>query len=124
MELAKDKDCEFVIRDDYNGGNRRMINSLSGGEVFMTSLALALALPSKIQLRGKYPLGFFFLDEGFGSLDEEKLDKVMNALEKLHDRNRMAGVISHVREMRERLSRYLEVVAAGEDGSGSEVLTV
>ncbi len=121
LELTKDKDCEFVIRDDYNGGQRRMINSLSGGEIFMTSLALALALSSKIQLRGKYPLGFFFLDEGFGSLDEEKLDKVMNALEKLHNPNRMVGVISHVREMKERLPRYLEVVAAGEDGSGSRI---
>jgi exonuclease SbcC len=121
LELTKDKDCEFVIRDDYNGGNRRMINSLSGGEIFMTSLALALALSSKIQLRGKYPLGFFFLDEGFGSLDEEKLDKVMNALEKLHNPNRMVGVISHVRELKERLPRYLEVVAAGEDGSGSKI---
>ena len=121
LELAKEKDCEFVIRDDYNGGQRRMINSLSGGEVFMTSLALALALSSKIQLRGKYPLGFFFLDEGFGSLDEEKLDKVMSALEKLHDKHRMVGVISHVREMKERLPRYLEVVAAGEDGSGSRI---
>ena len=124
LELAKDKDCEFVIRDDYNGGNRRMVSSLSGGEVFLTSLALALALSSKIQLRGKYPLGFFFLDEGFGSLDEEKLDKVMNALEKLHDRNRMVGVISHVKELRERLPRYLEVVAAGEDGGGSEIRAV
>lgn len=122
LELTRDKDCEFVIRDDYNGGNRRMINSLSGGEIFMTSLALALALSSKIQLRGKYPLGFFFLDEGFGSLDEEKLDKVMNALEKLHNPNRMVGVISHVRELKERLPRYLEVVAAGDDGSGSRII--
>jgi ATPase involved in DNA repair len=121
LELTKDKDCEFIIRDDYNGGNRRVINSLSGGEIFMTSLALALALSSKIQLRGKYPLGFFFLDEGFGSLDEEKLDKVMNALEKLHDRNRIVGVISHVKELKERLPRYLEVAAAGEDGSGSRI---
>ncbi len=121
LELAKDKDCEFVIRDDYHGGHRRMIHSLSGGEVFMTSLALALALSSKIQLRGKYPLGFFFLDEGFGSLDEEKLDKVMNALEKLHDRNRMVGVISHVKEMKERLPKFLEVLPAGEDGSGSRI---
>jgi exonuclease SbcC len=124
LELAKDKDCEFVIRDDYNGGARRMIHTLSGGEVFMTSLALALALSSKIQLRGKYPLGFFFLDEGFGSLDGEKLDKVMNALEKLHNPHRMVGVISHVREMKERLPRYLEVVAAGEDGNGSMIKSI
>mgnify|MGYP001360784276 CR=1 FL=1 len=121
LELDKDKDCEFVIRDDYNGGARRTINSLSGGEIFMTSLALALALSSKIQLRGKYPLGFFFLDEGFGSLDQEKLDKVMSALEKLRDKHRIVGVISHVRELKERLPRYLEVVPAGEDGSGSRI---
>lgn len=121
LELAKDKDCEFVIRDDYNGGNRRMVNSLSGGEIFLTSLSLALALSSKIQLRGRYPLGFFFLDEGFGTLDQEKLDKVVSALEKLHDKNRMVGVISHVRELKERLPRYLEVTPAGEDGSGSEI---
>jgi len=57
-------------------------------------------------------------------LDEEKLDKVMNALEKLHDRNRMVGVISHVKELRERLPRYLEVMAAGEDGGGSEIRAV
>lgn len=121
LELAKDKDCEFVIRDDYNGGNRRTVNSLSGGEIFMTSLALALALSSKIQLRGKYPLGFFFLDEGFGTLDEEKLDKVMSALEKLPNKNRIVGVISHVREMKERLPKYLEVIPAGEDGNGSRI---
>lgn len=121
LELTPDKDCEFVIRDDFNGGNRRTINSLSGGEIFMTSLALALALSSKIQLRGRYPLGFFFLDEGFGTLDEEKLDKVMNALEKLHDKNRIVGIISHVQELKERLPRFLEVVSSGEDGSGSTI---
>jgi len=121
LELAKEKDCEFVIRDDYNGGNRRAVNTLSGGEIFLTSLSLALALSSKIQLRGRYPLGFFFLDEGFGTLDEEKLDKVMSALEKLHDKNRMVGIISHVRELKERLPRYLEVIPAGEDGQGSRI---
>lgn len=121
LELAKDKDCEFVIRDDYHGGQRRAINSLSGGEVFLTSLALALALSAKIQLRGKYPLGFFFLDEGFGTLDEEKLDNVINALEKLHDHRRMVGVISHVRELRERLSRYVEVIPGEGDGEGSRI---
>lgn len=50
-------------------------------------------LSSKVQLRGQYPLGFFFLDEGFGTLDEEKLDAVIGALERLHDRNRLVGVI-------------------------------
>jgi exonuclease SbcC len=55
-------------------------------------------------------------------LDGEKMDKVMNALEKLHDRNRMVGVISHVKELKERLPRYLEVAKAGEDGEGSRII--
>lgn len=52
------------------------------------------------------------------------MDKVMNALEKLHNPNRMVGVISHVREMKERLPKFLEVVAAGEDGSGSRIKNI
>lgn len=113
---------EFVMRDDFNGGQRRPVSSLSGGETFLTSLALALALSSKAQLRGLYPLGFFFLDEGFGSLDQERLDLVVGALEKLHDTNRIVGVISHVRDLRERMPQYLEVIPAGENGSGSSRL--
>ena len=97
------------------------MNTLSGGETFLTSLSLALALSSKVQLRGQYPLGFFFLDEGFGTLDEEKLDAVIGALERLHDRNRLVGVISHVKDLKERLPYYLEVIPAGGDGSGSKV---
>ncbi|MGE5507022.1 MAG: AAA family ATPase [Chitinophagales bacterium] len=118
LELAEE--CEFVIRDDWGGGQRRPVNTLSGGETFLTSLALALALSSKIQLKGQ-PLGFFFLDEGFGTLDEEKLDLVIGALEKLHDRERMVGVISHVKELKERLPRYLEVTPATQDGQGSRL---
>ncbi|NPV70238.1 MAG: SMC family ATPase [Firmicutes bacterium] len=113
--------CGFTIRDDFNGGLRRPVSTLSGGETFLISLALALALSSKIQLRGRYSLGFFFLDEGFGTLDEEKLELVVSALENLHDRDRMVGVISHVRELRDRLPRYLEVVPATGDGGGSQV---
>ena len=64
--------ANFVIRDDFNGGTRRIPKSLSGGEVFLTSLSLALALSSKIQLKNNAPLETFFLDEGFGSLDSYK----------------------------------------------------
>jgi hypothetical protein len=118
LELADE--CEFVIRDDFNGCQRRPVSTLSGGETFLTSLALALALSSKIQLKGQ-PLGFFFLDEGFGTLDAEKLDLVIGALEKLHDRERMVGIISHVKELKERLPRYLEVTPATQDGQGSRL---
>ncbi len=114
---------DFAIRDDFNGGERRSVATLSGGETFLTSLALALALSSKVQLRGQYPLGFFVLDEGFGTLDDEKLDSVIGALERLHDKDRMVGVISHVKELKERLHYYLEVTAAPEEGAGSKVVS-
>ncbi|MGI6604950.1 MAG: AAA family ATPase [bacterium] len=111
--------AEFVLRDDYAGGQRRPVTSLSGGETFLTSLALALALSSQLQLKGRYPLGFFFLDEGFGSLDGEKLEVVLQALEKMRLGARLVGVISHVAELRERIPIYLEVIPAEPDGSGS-----
>lgn len=120
LELADGGD--YMIRDDYNGSQRRAAETLSGGETFLTSLSLALALSAKIQLAGRYPLGFFFLDEGFGTLDTEKLELVIGALEKLHDCDRTVGVISHVKELRDRLPCYLEVVAARDDGSGSQVV--
>ena len=78
--LEVDSSGGFVIRDDGNGGIRRPVSTLSGGETFLTSLALALALSAQIQLRGMYPLEFFFLDEGFGTLDPELLDTVVTAL--------------------------------------------
>jgi len=119
--LELDEDCSFVMRDDYNGGLRRPVNTLSGGETFLTSLSLALALSSKIQLKGQFPLEFFFLDEGFGTLDPEKLEVVINTLERLHDGNRMVGVITHIPELRNRFPRYIEVIPSSSDGSGSRV---
>lgn len=119
--LELDENCNFVMRDDYNGGQRRPVNTLSGGETFLTSLSLALALSSKIQLKGRFPLGFFFLDEGFGTLDPDKLEVVVNTLEKLHDNHRMVGIITHVPELRNRMPRYLEVKPSQMDGTGSVV---
>ncbi|MDQ0339677.1 exonuclease SbcC [Caldalkalibacillus uzonensis] len=111
----------FVIRDDANGGVKRPVSSLSGGETFLTSLALALSLSASIQLRGQYPLQFFFLDEGFGTLDQELLDTVVSALEKLHSAQMSVGVISHVPELRARLPRKLIVEPAEPSGRGSRV---
>ena len=85
--LEIDDNLNFVMRDNYNGGSRRGIKTLSGGETFLTSLALALALSSQIQLKGSAPLEFFFLDEGFGSLDNELLDVVMESLESFTTKN-------------------------------------
>ncbi|WP_274651923.1 AAA family ATPase [Paenibacillus humicola] len=119
--LEVDSGGGFVIRDDAGGGIRRPVSTLSGGETFLASLALALALSGQIQLRGKYPLQFFFLDEGFGTLDPELLDTVITALEKLHHDKLAVGVISHVPELRARLPRRLIVTGAEPFGRGSTV---
>ncbi|WP_308638846.1 SMC family ATPase [Paenibacillus silvisoli] len=119
--LEVDSSGGFVIRDDANGGIRRPVSTLSGGETFLASLALALALSGQIQLRGKYPLQFFFLDEGFGTLDPELLDTVITALEKLHNETLAVGVISHVPELRARLPRRLIVTPSEPSGRGSRV---
>ena len=71
--------------------------------MFITSLSLALALSSSIQLNGAAPLEFFFLDEGFGSLDDDLLDTVMNSLEQLQSKKRSIGIISHVEAIQTRV---------------------
>ena len=119
--LEVDSSGGFVIRDDANGGVKRPVSTLSGGEIFLTSLALALALSAQIQLKGEYPLEFFFLDEGFGTLDPDLLDTVVTALENLHTTQLAVGVISHVPELRARLARKLIVEPAEPSGRGSRV---
>ncbi|MFM9280740.1 SMC family ATPase [Paenibacillus jiagnxiensis] len=120
--LEVDSGGGFVISDDANGGIKRPVSTLSGGETFLTSLSLALALSAQIQLRGQYPLQFFFLDEGFGTLDPELLDTVITSLEKLHHDQLSVGVISHVPELRARLPRKLVVLPAEQAGGGSRVV--
>lgn len=119
--LEVDSEGGFIIRDDANGGLRRPVTSLSGGETFLTSLALALALSSQIQLRGKYPLEFFFLDEGFGTLDNHLLETVMSSLERLQLEKMTIGIISHVPELKARIPRSLIVEPAEKGGRGSRL---
>lgn len=85
----------------------------------MASLALALALSSQIQMKGSAPLELFFLDEGFGTLDENCLEVVMEALEKIRNKKRSVGVITHVEEIKARIPVHLliEPAKAGEGGS-------
>ncbi|MDR1541719.1 MAG: AAA family ATPase [Clostridiales bacterium] len=106
---------DFVVRDDYNGGIRRSPKTLSGGETFITSLCLALALSSKIQLKNRASLDLFFLDEGFGTLDGELLNTVMNTLERLKFEKMKVGVITHVEELKSRLASKL-IVSPQEQG--------
>ncbi|MBS4008938.1 MAG: hypothetical protein KGZ45_11035 [Clostridium sp.] len=119
--LELDSDIGFIIRDNANGGVHRMVNSLSGGETFLTSLSLALALTEQIQLKGQSPLEFFFLDEGFGTLDNSLLDTVIESLERLSKKERVIGLISHVPELRNRIERRLIVEPPSYHGEGSRV---
>jgi exonuclease SbcC len=111
---------EFVLRDEGAGGMRRPVGTLSGGETFLTSLSLALALSVEIQMRGGR-LEFFFLDEGFGTLDPDLLEVVLDALERLRMSDFTIGVISHVPEMRVRMPRRLVVTPAEPLGAGSRI---
>lgn len=119
--LELDTDAGFIIRDNANGGVHRMVTSLSGGETFLTSLSLALALSEQIQLKGQSPLEFFFLDEGFGTLDNNLLDTVIDSLERLSKKERVIGLISHVPELRSRIAKRLIVEPPSSRGDGSRV---
>lgn len=100
-------DSEFVVKDYLSDGAYRGVGTLSGGETFLTSLSLAVSLSKQIQLKGQSPLEFFFLDEGFGSLDGELLDTVIGSLEQLASTNRVIGVVSHLKELKERIPSRL-----------------
>lgn len=119
-------DCDsgkFVIIDNKNGGALRDASTLSGGETFLVSLALALALSSQIQLKGTAPLGLFFLDEGFGTLDNNLLDIVLGALESIQKDNLTIGLITHVEEIKERVPVKL-IVEPAESGKGGSKVTI
>ncbi|MEU5218533.1 SMC family ATPase [Streptomyces sp. NPDC020807] len=94
-------------------GNERDTATLSGGETFFASLALALGLADVVtDEAGGVRLDTLFIDEGFGSLDEETLDEVLDVLDSLRERDRSVGIVSHVGDLRRRIPAQLEVVKA------------
>ncbi|MEF2279110.1 SMC family ATPase [Deinococcus sp. YIM 134068] len=107
------EDGEYVVQDLWNAGETRAVKTLSGGETFLASLSLAIALSD--YLAGNRILGALFLDEGFGTLDPQALEAVANVLENLRTQGRMVGVITHVESLSERLPSRLLVTksAAG-----------
>ena len=103
---------------DYINGTERSVCSLSGGEAFMASLALALGLSDEIRMSTGVHLDTLFVDEGFGSLDSSALGKAYNALESLTEGNRLVGIISHVAELKERAQKLI-VVEKAADGTSN-----
>jgi exonuclease SbcC len=104
------------VVDEWTG-QRRDTATLSGGESFKASLALALGLADVVQHEsGGVDIETLFVDEGFGSLDDQALEQVMDALESLRDGGRVVGLVSHVAEMKQRIGTQLQVVK-GRDGS-------
>ena len=102
---------DLVVYDEYTG-KPRDVTTLSGGESFKTSLALALALAEVVQeMSGGISLETMFIDEGFGTLDSESLDAAVECLLETQQNGRLVGIISHVPELKERMGVRLEVTA-------------
>ena len=107
--LALDeKTSNFMVIDHRNADELRSARTLSGGETFLASLALALSM-AEMTARGAAQLDAIFLDEGFGTLDADTLDTVAAAIEELGARGRMVGLITHVRELADRMPVRFEV---------------
>ena len=119
---ASGSGLELDVRDNAAGTDTRPVTTLSGGEGFLASLSLALGLSEVAQRRsGGLELGALFIDEGFGSLDSQALDQVVDILRGLHDGRRMVGVISHVEELKRRIPAQLHV-EQGRSGSTVELV--
>ncbi len=112
-------DKEFKVGDNRKSGLLRAVKTLSGGETFLVSLSLALSLSGAIFSKSLRPIEFFFLDEGFGTLDEKLVDTVMDVLSKL-SQNFAVGLISHVEELKRRIDNKILVIAASET-HGSQI---
>ncbi|MGO2853419.1 MAG: AAA family ATPase [Tetragenococcus koreensis] len=109
----KSTGLEINIYDDHAGTSRRA-HTLSGGESFIAALALALSLGDVIQNHaGGVVIETLFIDEGFGSLDEEALEMAIEALEMVEDEGRMIGIISHVRELKSRITQQMVIKTNG-----------
>ena len=103
---------------DHTNGSVRSVKTLSGGESFIASLCLALGLSEEIQMSaGGIRLDTMFVDEGFGTLDEETLQQAMRALNSLSENNRLIGIISHVAELRREIDRQIVVEKVRSGGS-------
>lgn len=108
---------------DHINASQRSVNTLSGGESFLASLALALGLSDEVQMSTGIRLDTLFVDEGFGSLDPEALSKAYNTLASLTEGNRLVGIISHVSELKERIDKQIVVTKTKDGGSTAQIIT-
>ena len=116
-DLRSRSGLELNVVDHYNG-TERSVRSLSGGESFLAALSLSLGLSEELQAAaGGVQLDCMFVDEGFGTLDEDTLQQVMRALNGLTEGNRLVGVISHVAELRQSIERQILVTKRRSGGS-------
>ncbi|PTX97349.1 hypothetical protein DB346_20305 [Verrucomicrobia bacterium LW23] len=111
LERRGDKDMELEVVDGYQSNARRTVESLSGGETFLVSLALALGLSDLASRRVR--IDSLFIDEGFGSLDADALDIAIGVLENLQAGGKLVGIISHVDLIRERIATRINVQRLG-----------
>jgi len=110
VDARKEQGLGLEIMDAFTG-QARAVTTLSGGEIFFTSLSLALGLSDVLEsYAGGLHLDTILVDEGFGSLDPETLDSAINALLELQQGGRLVGIISHVAELKERISAQLEII--------------
>ncbi len=122
LQLEITDDNSFQVRDFLNNGEVRSVKTLSGGQSFQASLSLALALADSVQKLSKSKQSFFFLDEGFGTLDqEESLQIVFDTLKSLRSENKTVGIISHLEKLKQEIEVYLEVKNDREKGSAVRV---
>jgi exonuclease SbcC len=120
-DLRQKSGLELNVTDHYNG-TERDVRSLSGGEQFKASLALALGMSDEVQSQaGGVRLDTLFIDEGFGTLDEESLSSAIDVLASLSEGNRLVGVISHVQQLKDRIDRQIVVTKARAGGSRAEI---
>jgi exonuclease SbcC len=117
LSLEIDDNNTFWVTDYLNGGKKRLLKTLSGGQTFQASLCLALALAEKVKALNHADQSFFFLDEGFGALDKNSLRVVFETLKALRHENRVVGIISHVEELQQEVGVFAQVALDSEQGS-------
>ena len=109
LQLEVNEKNEFQVRDYLHNGHLRSVKTLSGGQTFQASLSLALALAESVQQQSKATQNFFFLDEGFGSLDKDSLQLAFETLKSLRKENRIVGIISHVEDLQQEIDVFLSI---------------